>query len=123
MYGEASFVTKKKNVTKVQNQDLLRGGNQKTIHVVVTNNFPAKNMRAQRSVNKVILTRFRDMKGRISVDFLEKAGTVKSSYNYQLLRLNSPHLLNDPHLHTHTHTHTYIYIYIYRERERASNVD
>ena len=35
------------------------------------------------------------MKGPITIDFFEKDATVNSASTYQLLRQNSPYLLND----------------------------
>ena len=54
---------------------------------------------AEQSVKKVMLTVFWDMKGPITIDFLEKDATVNSaSYSQlKLLRQNSPYLLNKPH--------------------------
>ena len=49
-----------------------------------------------KSVKKVILTVFWDMKGPITVDFLEKGATVNSTPSYQLLRQYFTLLLNDP---------------------------
>ena len=52
-----------------------------------------KNYRPQLSVNRVMLTVFRDMKRLFPVDFLEKKGaTVNSSSNCELLRQNSLYL-------------------------------
>ena len=50
-----------------------------------------KNIQVQQSVKKVMLTVFGDMKGPITIDFLEKDVTINSTSNCQ----NSPYLLND----------------------------
>ena len=55
-----------------------------------------KKFLAQKSVKKVILIVCQDMKGPIIFDFLEKVAIVSSASYHQLLRENSPHLLNDP---------------------------
>ena len=43
-----------------------------------------------------MLTVFWDMKGSITIDFLEKGPSINNATNYQLLNQNSPYLLNDP---------------------------
>ena len=40
---------------------------------------------AQQSVKKVMLTKFRDMKGPIIIDFFGKSATVNSASDYKLL--------------------------------------
>ena len=45
-----------------------------------------KKLRAQHLVNNVTLTVFLDMKGPITIDFLEKGATVNSSSYNQFLR-------------------------------------
>ena len=47
------------------------------------------------------------MKGPITIDFFEKGASVNSASYCQLLRQNSPYLLNDLHIYKHTHTHTH----------------
>ena len=64
-----------------------------------------KKFRIQHSVKKVMLTVFCDMKGTITIDFLEKDTTVNSTSYCQLLRQKSPYSPNDIRI--------YIYIYIY----------
>ena len=67
--------------------------------------FPEnKRFRVLYSVKLVILTVFWNMKGPITIVFLEKAATVNSASYFQLLRQNSHHLLND----------SYIYIIKYK---------
>ena len=75
----------------------LRARSEKKIHRVETHtDSQVKKFRAQLSVNKVMLTVFWDMKGPIKIDFLEKDTIVNSPSFCQLLRQNSPFLLNDP---------------------------
>ena len=50
----------------------------------------------QQSVKKVMLTAFWNMKGPITINFLEKGATVNSASDSHLLMQNSPYLLNDP---------------------------
>ena len=42
------------------------------------------------------------MKGPITVDFLEKGTTVNGAFHCQLLKQNSPYLLNKSHIIKHT---------------------
>ena len=44
---------------------------------------------------KVILTVFWDMKGPMTIDFIEKGATVNNASYCQLLWKNSPYLLNN----------------------------
>ena len=53
-----------------------------------------KELWGQRSVKKVTLTVFRDMKRSISIDFLEKSATINSASYSQLLWQNSHYSLN-----------------------------
>ena len=54
-----------------------------------------KKFQVQQSVKKIMLRVFQDMKGTITIDSLEKGSTVNSASYYQLLKQNSPYLLND----------------------------
>ena len=62
----------------------------------------------QWSVKKVLLTVFWNMKGPVTIDFLEKGTTINSVSLKFCLPQNSPNLLNDHCI--------YIYIYIYNVR-------
>ena len=55
-----------------------------------------KKFQVQLLIKKVMLTDFWDIKGLITIDFLEKGATVKSASYCQLSRQNSPYLFNDP---------------------------
>ena len=69
----------------------LRAWVKKTVHKVENIDSPVKKkFPAQRPVKKVILTVFWDMKGPITIDFLEKDATVNIVSYHQLLRKNSP---------------------------------
>ena len=57
--------------------------------------------RVQQSLKKVILTFFWNMKGLVTIDFLEKGPTVNSASYFQLFMQNSPYSMNDPHTDTH----------------------
>ena len=68
---------------------------EKWVNWVKVIDFPIKKMfRAPRSLNKVMLSVFWDMKGTITSDFLEKCATVNSSSNCQILEQNSTYVLN-----------------------------
>ena len=54
-----------------------------------------KKFQPEQSV-KVMRTVFWNMIGPITIDFLEKGATVNNISYCQLLRQNSPYLLNDP---------------------------
>ena len=56
-----------------------------------------KNTRESCQWNKADHAVFWDMKGPITIDFLAKSPTVNSISYCQLLKKNSPYLLNDPH--------------------------
>ena len=70
---------------------------------------------ARTSVKKVMLTVFWDMKGLISIDFLEKKATVNRVSYCLLLRQNSLYLLNDSRMYKNNENfgNAYIYPYIY----------
>ena len=59
-----------------------------------------------------MLTVFRDMKGPMMFDFLEKDTTINSTPNYQLHRQNSPYLLNDLRVLNAYRKPTEIYIFL-----------
>ena len=76
--------------------------------------FPVKKkFWAQQSGKKMMLTVFWNMKEPITIDFREKAATVNSTSYCQLLRQNSPYLLNDLHAYACVGVCVCIYIYIY----------
>ena len=58
-----------------------------------TDSLVKKTFWARQSI-KVILIVFSDVKGCITIDFLENDATVNSAFYYQLLQQNSPYLLN-----------------------------
>ena len=64
----------------------------------------------QQSVKKVTLIVFYDMKRPLIIDFLENSSTVNSYSYYQLLRWNSPYLLNNPFMEYLWITITYMHI-------------
>ena len=48
-----------------------------------------------------MLTVLRDMKGTVTIDFLEKNSTINSDSYCQLIGQNSPYLLRDPRIFFH----------------------
>ena len=66
----------------------LSMGRKKHIDSLVKNKFLA-----QQSVKMLIV--FWDIKGPITIDFLEKGTTVNNAFSFQLPWQNSPYLLND----------------------------
>ena len=65
-----------------------------------------------------MLTIFCDMKGPISICFLDTGPTVNNASNCQLLRQYVTVFI----VYTHTHTHTYIYIYIYIDKMKDNGL-
>ena len=89
MYGEACFSQKiftKEPETKRQTM--------KWKHT----DYPLKKrFQTQRGAKKVMLTVFCNMKGPMTIDFVEKGATLNSASHCQLFRQNSPYILNEPH--------------------------
>ena len=62
----------------------------KSIEWKCTDSQVKKKFREQYSVKKVMLTVFWDMKGLITIDFLEKVATVNNASYCKLLSQNAP---------------------------------
>ena len=75
-----------------------------------------------RSTKKVMQTVFCDMKGPMTIDFLEKGTTVNSASYCQFLKENSPYLLNNLHSFMHTNSNRQIHIYILTNYNRYKNI-
>ena len=95
LYGEKCFCQKtiknglnkgfSHNESELKRQSMLRKH---------TDFFGKKKFRAQQSVKKVMLTVFWDMKGPITIDFLEKGATVNNASYCQLLKQRLPYLFS-----------------------------
>ena len=60
---------------------------------------PVKKLfQSQLSVKKVMLAVFKDMKGHISMDFLEKGTTINNASYCRNIWQNSPYFWNKPHI-------------------------
>ena len=69
--------------------------------------FPVKEkFCAQQSVKKVMLIVFWDMKGLITIDFLEKSATQNNASYCQLLRKNPTYLLNKSRIFNHNYNYS-----------------
>ena len=58
--------------------------------------LPKKKFWTHQSLKKVMRTVICDMKGPITIDFIQKGSIVYSFTYFQLLRQNLPYLLKDP---------------------------